>query len=33
MGFLARLLFWLALPATIIGVPTAFAWFALDSQP
>ena len=33
MGFLARLLFWLALPATIIGVPTAFAWLALDREP
>lgn len=33
MGFLVRLLFWLALPATIVGIPAVFVWLALDSQP
>jgi hypothetical protein len=33
MGFLVRLLFWLALPATVVGVPAAFVWLALDSEP
>ena len=33
MGFLARLLFWLALPATVVGVPAAFAWLALEREP
>ncbi len=33
MGFLARLVFWLALPATVVGVPAAFAWLALEREP
>ncbi len=33
MGFLARLLFWSVLPATVVGVPAAFAWLALEREP
>ncbi len=33
MGFLVRLLFWLALPATVVGAPAAFAWLALEREP
>jgi len=33
MGFLARILFWSALPATVIGAPAAFAWLALEREP
>ena len=33
MGFLARVLFWSALPATVIGAPVAFAWLALEREP
>ncbi len=33
MGFLLRFVFWLALPATVVGVPAAFAWLALEREP
>jgi hypothetical protein len=33
MGIATRVLFWSALPATIIGAPAAFAWLALEKEP
>ncbi len=33
MGFLVRLLLWLALPATFVGVPAMFVFLALENEP
>ncbi len=33
MGFLVRLLLWLALPATLVGVPAVFVVLALEDEP
>jgi hypothetical protein len=33
MGFLLRVLLWLALPVTVVGVPAAVAWLALEREP
>ena len=33
MGFLLRVLLWLALPVTVVGGPAAVTWLALEREP